>query len=117
MLLAFAAVLFLLSCASTKRSNPHNRSTALDWAGVYTGTLPCVDCDGIVTTVKLYNNTYEKETQYKGKGNQSFTESGSFVRDKSGNKITLKSGEAIAVTTHYAVGKTSAHSSTRRATQ
>src|SRR5690554_4133252 len=30
-----------------------NSRTSLDWTGVYEGTTPCADCDGIKTTLRL----------------------------------------------------------------
>jgi uncharacterized lipoprotein NlpE involved in copper resistance len=44
--------------------------TALDWAGTYKGTMPCADCDGIKTKLKLNDNkTYELSRKYEGNKN------------------------------------------------
>ena len=31
----------------------HTSEMSLDWAGVYQGTLPCADCEGIETMIEL----------------------------------------------------------------
>lgn len=71
----------------------HNSRTSLDWAGVYEGTTPCADCEGIKTVLELNDNdTFVIAQTYLGKqdDNESFNESGSFTWDDSGSKITLK---------------------------
>lgn len=43
-------------------------STALDYAGIYKGLLPCADCEGIETTLQINaDKTYQLTTQYLGK--------------------------------------------------
>lgn len=45
-----------------------NAQNALDWAGIYTGTLPCADCEGIQTEVALNDdNTFVIKQTYLGK--------------------------------------------------
>lgn len=74
-------------------SNPaHSSRNALDWAGVYQGTLPCADCEGIKTWLLLYHNmSYVLKTQYLGKQDEPLKELGSFSWDASGNSIILGS--------------------------
>lgn len=97
---SFGITLFasmLLSCNSTKNSSTtetkapdhHTSQTSLDWQGTYSGTLPCADCDGIETTLKLNNDlTYILTTEYKGKDNaKAETSKGSFTWK--GNTIKL----------------------------
>lgn len=68
----------------------HTSLNSLDWAGVYKGTLPCADCEGIVTEIRLDNdNTYEKVTEYLGKGNDKFRVTGTFEWDEQGGKVKL----------------------------
>ena len=50
--------LIMLSCNSTKNTkqqvpDEHNSQNALDWNGIYRGTLPGADCEGILTTITL----------------------------------------------------------------
>lgn len=71
----------------------HNSRTSLDWAGVYEGTTPCADCEGIKTVLELGDNgNYSISQTYLGKqdDNESYDETGSFTWDDAGSKITLK---------------------------
>lgn len=71
-------------------TDQHNASNSIDWAGVYLGTLPCADCEGIKTELTLnQDNTYLLKTSYLGKGDQFFEEKGSFSWNEAGNTITL----------------------------
>lgn len=68
----------------------HSSANSLDWAGVYKGTLPCADCEGIVTEIRLNSdNTYEKVTEYFGKGSDKFRVNGTFEWDEHGGKVKL----------------------------
>jgi uncharacterized lipoprotein NlpE involved in copper resistance len=51
----------------------HNSRNSLDWAGVYKGTLPCADCEGIQEEIRLNDDlTYEMVSTYLGKGENGF---------------------------------------------
>ncbi|WP_114749557.1 copper resistance protein NlpE [Pleomorphovibrio marinus] len=64
---------------------------ALDWEGVYEGTVPCADCEGIATTLEIdYDNNFELKTKYLGKSEEEFSYSGDFTWNEKGNIITLK---------------------------
>lgn len=53
----------------------HNSQNSLDWAGVYRRTLPCADCEGIKTEIKLNQDlSYVKAVKYMGT-NDEFTQS------------------------------------------
>lgn len=64
--------------------------------GIYTGTIPCADCEGIKVNITLKaDNTYEKTVVYLGKGNgNEINTSGTYSVDKQ-DVITLNdiSGE------------------------
>ncbi|HSI77424.1 MAG TPA: copper resistance protein NlpE N-terminal domain-containing protein [Lunatimonas sp.] len=63
---------------------------SLDWAGTYTGVIPCADCEGIATTVDLNSDrTYRMSTTYKGKSEEKFVQEGTFFWNELGNIITL----------------------------
>lgn len=63
---------------------------SLDWAGIYTGVVPCADCAGIATTIRLsQDRTYRMTTIYQGKGAEAFVNEGTFAWNAQGNKITL----------------------------
>lgn len=65
-------------------------STALDWNGVYKGTLPCADCQGIETTLTLNaDKTYNLLSTYLGKGDGKPVESKGSFEWMNGNVIKL----------------------------
>lgn len=70
----------------------HNSRTSLDWAGVYEGTTPCADCEGIKTKLTLADDeTFELSQAYLGKPGKDirFKENGKFTWDEAGSSITL----------------------------
>lgn len=68
-----------------------NSANSLDWPGVYNGTLPCADCEGLITSVTLNKDlTYKRITVYKGKDGKRFEENGNFSWIKSGSTIMLE---------------------------
>ena len=68
-----------------------NSETSLDWDGVYVGTTPCANCEGIETELTLgKNKTFVLKTKYIGKGAEKInTEKGIFSWDESGSVIVL----------------------------
>ena len=85
------------SCKTPATSNSlptgDNSMTSLDWNGVYTGVMPCADCEGIETTLQLMKDkTYTLTRIYLGKSSEPITSSGSFTWDANGANIQL-SGE------------------------
>lgn len=83
----------------------HNSQNSLDWAGVYTGIMPCADCEGIKTKVEIRNDeTFTISQTYLGKmpENQSFDDNGSFTWDASGAIINL---QAQGTTMQFQVGE------------
>lgn len=100
--IALSFSLNLLSCQSGNKDetvvsdnvfevDEHNAQNSLDYWGTYTGTLPCVDCEGIETVIELkQDNTYRINTTYLGKGsNNAFNSEGTFSWNNEGNSITL----------------------------
>ncbi|MDN4165858.1 copper resistance protein NlpE N-terminal domain-containing protein [Cytophagales bacterium LB-30] len=68
----------------------HNSQNALDWAGLYLGTLPCADCQGIETELRLFPNLqYELSTRYVGKSDKDFFQKGKFEWSADGRNISL----------------------------
>lgn len=83
------------SCGTTtKATDSHNSQNSLDWAGVYQGTLPCADCEGIQSTLWLQDNgQYKFRNKYLGvKTPTSTTDSGKFIWEKDGQTISLSQG-------------------------
>ena len=69
-----------------------NAKTNLDWAGVYTGTVPGADSRIIVEIVLEKEGTYKVSYLYQDKGDYSFTETGTF-NWKDNNTIELDNKE------------------------
>lgn len=68
-----------------------NGKTGFDWAGTYKGVLPCADCKGLATSVRLNEDqTYVLRYQYKGKSDEIVEYRGSFEWADSGNVIFLR---------------------------
>jgi uncharacterized lipoprotein NlpE involved in copper resistance len=56
------------STVSSTESKSDDSKSSLDWAGTYTGTVPCADCAGIATELMLHDNsTYMLSEKYLGK--------------------------------------------------
>lgn len=67
-----------------------NSRNALDWDGVYTGILPCADCEGIKTQITLHQDlTYVKKQTYLGKTDETYTITGKFSWNDAGSAIRL----------------------------
>jgi uncharacterized lipoprotein NlpE involved in copper resistance len=72
------------------KTDIHNSSISLDWAGTYFGTIPCADCEGIKTELTLKKDkTYLLKASYLGEDIQLIEESGTFSWNMAGNMITL----------------------------
>lgn len=86
--------LAVLSCSSetTERENfidYHNVQNSLDWDGVYSGVIPCADCEGIEIELTLTQDMeYKILTRYIGQPNESISEKGIF--QWKGNNIELQ---------------------------
>lgn len=68
-----------------------NSATSLDWDGVYIGTTPCANCEGIETELTLRKDkTFVLKTKYLGKGpGNIIVEKGTFSWDGTGAVIVL----------------------------
>ena len=74
--------------ADSAVSDGHNSANSLDFAGTYTGILPCADCEGIKTEIILNKDlTYEIRKSYLGKDEKIFEITGSFAWNAEGNTI------------------------------
>lgn len=93
-------MLVITSCNSNRKNteindknqviDSHTSKNALDWNGIYQGTLPCADCEGIKTTITLNKDlTYSVKEDYLGKKDGVFESKGTFTWDARGQKITL----------------------------
>lgn len=76
--------------ADTAVVDAHNAKNSLDWAGSYTGVVPCADCEGIQTELILNPDmTYVLKTNYMGKDTHFPEDRGTFKWDSSGSKVEL----------------------------
>jgi copper homeostasis protein (lipoprotein) len=90
-------LLYLVSsCKSSKNTSDssfmtaENSQNSLDWDGIYRGTIPCADCEGIKTTLYINRNlTYKLVQEYLGKAENPFEYTGKFKWNREGNIITL----------------------------
>ncbi len=95
----------LASCGTSSKMTKnvpdaaHNSQNSLDWPGVYMGVLPCADCEGLQTTIRvLKDSDYLIQTRYLGTDEESsFRDSGQFSWDKNGRIITLDNGNKYLV--------------------
>ena len=76
--------------ASTETLDGHNAQNSLDWQGTYSGVLPCADCEGIETELKLNNDqTYSLTSKYlDGENSGTDTLTGTFIWK--GNNVQLE---------------------------
>jgi uncharacterized lipoprotein NlpE involved in copper resistance len=69
----------------------HNSRNSVNWEGVYTGTIPAADAEGINVTITLNTDeTYEIRYEYIGKTGE-FIDKGTFKWDQTGSIVTLNS--------------------------
>ena len=86
------------------RPDGHTSKNSLDWAGTYSGVLPCADCPGIETVVTLRSDgTCERSTFYIDSATAPESSNGTFTWDETGNKIVLDTGDGEIV--KYQVGE------------
>ncbi|MEA5062946.1 MAG: copper resistance protein NlpE [Petrimonas sp.] len=89
-ILLFACVaVALMGCSNaakqskTEAPDMHTSEMALDYYGVYEGTLPCADCEGIKTQLTINSDsTFVLVSEYLGKGDTKFEDKGTyFIED------------------------------------
>ena len=90
--------------ASPHADAAHNSRNSLDWAGTYSGVVPCADCEGIRTTVTLNaDGTFERELVYLGRSAGPLRDAGRFTWNEAGSVVTLVPPEGT--TQMYQVGE------------
>ena len=91
--------------AGTVPPGPDARG-AVDWPGGYQGTLPCADCEGIRTTLRLTETGHFTLTEtYLGQTAKPFVTEGRFTRDGLGSTITLGAGGAGDPPRRFLIGE------------
>ncbi|WP_373523060.1 copper resistance protein NlpE [Aquiflexum sp.] len=103
--LLLAGIFVLFSCQKSTNQNDliiddemfeevidhHTSELSLDYLGIYSGILPCADCEGIEVTLELGSgDSYTRKSTYLGKDDNKVIESsGTFSWNEAGNTITL----------------------------
>ena len=114
-ILIFAAM--LLGCTGAQKSvqtsevnqadssgSADNSQNSLDWAGSYSGTLPCDNCEGIATTISLNDDlTFKEKRRSLGTSDSMREIAGKFAWNPSGNTITLTASDGT--NRQYVVGE------------
>jgi heat shock protein HslJ len=68
----------------------HSSRIALDWAGTYSGTLPCASCPGIETEVTLNaDGTFRLSRLYLDEGAAPDVRTGTFEWNEAGSAVSL----------------------------
>lgn len=77
-------------------ADTHNSRNSLDYEGLYAGTMPCADCEGIYTEITLAGDQFKKKTVYQGKeeGKNTFEKSGKYAWNEKGSIITLDNDQS-----------------------
>lgn len=104
------AALLVIACGgqteepAANADTAHNARNSLDYHGIYTGTLPCADCEGIETTIMLeMTGVFFRNTRYLGKEEDNlFAETGTYLWNEAGNTIQL---EGARTPNRYFVGE------------
>lgn len=105
----FFAFILIVACRQSSKQNTvvsenveeegqlpdmHNSKIAVDWVGSYKGVIPCADCSGIETVIRLNSDlSYELSRRYLGKADETsnVNSTGEFEWDEQGSIITLDS--------------------------
>lgn len=68
----------------------HTSENSVDWVGIYDGTIPCADCEGIKTTIELRDDrTFDIQSEYLEK-EVKLVDKGEFIWYDNGSSIILK---------------------------
>ncbi len=100
------AIALVFSACKTHKNKPtttdeHTAEYALDYEGVYKGTYPCADCEGIKTTLTLNKDkSFIYETLYLGRKGKSFVYKGNYT--VKGNTLTIQQDNKPI---HFLVGE------------
>jgi uncharacterized lipoprotein NlpE involved in copper resistance len=102
LLMAVLIISGLDSCLSYK-DDGHSPRIALDWNGVYTGTIPSASGIGIDVRLSLNRDqSFALSYEYLDKPNSTYSWTGTFQWDEKGYNITLNVND---VPPHYQVGQ------------
>lgn len=81
----------------------HNSKNSLDWAGSYSGVVPCASCPGVETHITLHaDGSFDRSMLYIDESPIPVTDSGTFTWNAAGSKVTLGAGNDVQ---QYQVGE------------
>ena len=84
---------------------PYNSKNTLDWSGVYTGTLPCANCEDIPTMIQINKDgSYIIEKLYRGANQRTDRVVGRYGWNITGNNIIFNVDKNTTAA-YYAVGE------------
>ena len=84
----------------------HNSQNALDWAGTYSGIIPCADCPGIEIQITLnFDNTFRMTRKYVDREDTGSDYSGEIQWSEDGGSITLIGLDGKEFATQFRVGE------------
>lgn len=92
---------------STPQSDVKTAKNSVNIIGLYKGILPCADCNGIETTIRINKDeTYNKTAKYIGKSDVIIEdELGDYTWKEDGNTLTLEGTDSEPVDYWVTEGK------------
>ncbi len=87
-------------------NSSESRQSLQPWYGEYLGVLPCDDCEGVETRLKLMpEGNYELRLNYLGKSRTELNELGSFLWDNHSQTVILGSDPSTGARFKPELGK------------
>jgi uncharacterized lipoprotein NlpE involved in copper resistance len=106
----FAGAVLLVFCVWSCAKQPERAAAPADSfddiEGEYRGVLPCADCEGIETVVRLRRDgTYTLQMHYLGESDEVFEWEGTFTFNRQTQRLVLGGEDKYHFPELYAVGK------------
>lgn len=87
----------LVGCANSSSDSPSAATQTAKYDAQYQGTLPCADCDGVVTTLTLNpDGTFFMESEYLANKPVKFSQKGKYTKVEEGVvELTLDNNDKV----------------------
>ena len=87
----------LVGCANSSSDSPSAATQTAKYDAQYQGTLPCADCDGVVTTLTLNpDGTFFMESEYLANKPVKFSQQGKYTEVEEGVvELTLDNNDKV----------------------
>ena len=87
----------LVGCANSSSDSPSAATQIAKYDAQYQGTLPCADCDGVVTTLTLNpDGTFFMESEYLANKPVKFSQKGKYTEVEEGVvELTLDNNDKV----------------------